>query len=216
MKKMFLALSLVALTLSATYVSAEQGLTATSAPVIMKAIIPEYIGLTAVNTSPVVFDFSIASKTTQQQLAAGWSNLMAIAPTAPSWNLVYNLRQRQVTVCAYASDLLGAEFHPLTLNKIPATFINGTSLQAQGNDASGHVWFGKTASCTTGFGDSVMLDQVKGATSTFNTGFKDGKPEGFSMLQINANPGNHLLGSTGAVPAPGVYLGVLYIVAQAI
>jgi hypothetical protein len=213
MKKMFLAFAAV-LTLFAATASAQ--LTATSKPVVMKAIVPEYIGLAAVNTAPVVFDFNLASKATQEQLAEGYSNLMAISPTAPSWQLTYNLRQRTVTVCAYATDLLSAEFHPLTLNKIPSTFINGTSLQAAGNDANGYVWFGKNASCGTGFGNAVMLDQVKGATSTFNTGFPAGKPEGFSMLQVNVNPGNHLLGSTGAVPAPGTYLGVLYIVAQAI
>jgi hypothetical protein len=61
-----------------------------------------------------------------------------------------------------------------------------------------------------------MLDQVQRATSSVNSGFPTGKPEGFSLLQINGNPGNNLLGSTGAVPAPGVYIGVLYVVAQAL
>jgi hypothetical protein len=196
--------------------SQAQKLSATSEPVVMKAIIPEYLGLTAVNTAPVVFDFNLASKQSQEQLAEGYTNLMAIAPTAPSWKMTYNLRQRTVTVCAYATDLLGAEFHPLTLNKIPAAFINGTSLQASANDKNGYVWFGKNASCSTGIGQAVLLDQITGATSSVNSGFPTGKPEGFSLLQVNVNPGNHMFGSTGAVPAPGTYLGVLYIVAQAI
>lgn len=213
MKKILFTLAAV-LTLVATTASAQ--LTATSKPVIVKAVVPEYIGLTAVNTAPVVFDFRASSKVTQEQLAEGYTNLMAISPSAPSWQLTYNLRQRTVTVCAYATDLLSAEFHPLTLNKIPSAFINGTSLQASANDANGYVWFGKNASCSTGFGSAVMLDQVKGATSSVNTGFPTGKPEGFSLLQVNINPGNHMFGSTGAVPAPGTYLGVLYIVAQAI
>jgi hypothetical protein len=130
MKKILFAIvAVLALTLSSSAFAQRHhhGLSATSNPVQMKAIIPEYIGLDGVNTSPVIFDFG-KGPDQRDTIASGYTNLMAIAPTAPSWKLTYNLRQRTVTVCAYATDLVSAEFHPKTLNKLPATFINGTSL----------------------------------------------------------------------------------------
>jgi hypothetical protein len=214
-KKLFFVLALALIALISTSASAQ--LTATSSPVQLKAIVPEYLGLNAVNTSPVIFDLSTASIQTQQQLADGYTNIMSIAPSAPTWTMDYNLNHRTVTVCAYASDLVGVgPTVTSSAGKIPAVFINGTSVQATANDSHGYVWFGANANCTGGTGAAVLLDQISGATSSFNTLTGHTRPEGFSLLQININPGNHMFGSTGLVPAPGTYFGTLYIVAQAI
>ena len=215
MKKFLSLTAILVLALFAATASAQ--MTATSSAVQMKAIVPEYLGLTAVNTAPVVFDLNNLSKESQEQFANGYSGVMTIAPSAPTWTMSYNLNHRTVTVCAYASDLIGAgtSAHD-SIGRIPAAFINGQSVQSAMNDGHGYVWFASNASCTGGQGAAVLLDKIVGATSSFNTETTHVRPEGFQMLQINTNPGNHQFGSTGLVPAPGTYLGTLYIVAQAI
>ena len=208
------SLSLTAIFLLALFaVSASAQLTATSGPVQVKAIVPEFIGLYPVATAPVVFN---VDSDTGERLAQGQTNLMSIAPAAPTWTMSYNLSKRTVTVCAYATDLIGVgPSVTSSIGKIPAAFINGTSVQAAAN-TNGYVFFGSNASCTNSGAAAVLLDKVVSATSSYNTEPTHSRPEGFSLLQINVRPGNGQFGSTDVVPAPGTYLGTLYVVAQAI
>ncbi len=205
MKRFFTLTAILVLALFAATASAQ--LTATSAPVQMKAIVPEYIGLHVANTAAVVFDYSLMSDVSKDQFVQGYSGIMMIAPTAPSWNLVYNLSNRTVTVCAYATDLT-----PTTGSDIiPATYINGIPLQSTTLGGGGYVFFGQNnAGCGAGPGASTMIDKITGAKSSYKNEPTHMRPEGFSMLQINAHEG------TDTVPLPGTYLGTLYIVAQAI
>ena len=197
-----LALLAVVLLVGVTAV-AQSSMSATSTPVTITAFVPEFIGLTAVNAAPVMFDFTGY----QDHIANGETNVGAIAKSVPTWTLNYNLKHRTVTVCAYASDLMGTQS-----GSIPAAYLAGQSVQ----NGSPQAFFGIAETNCTDKPNAILLDQIKGATSSVNTFAGKTRLEGFLTLQLNSNPGNNQFGSTGLVPAPDTYTGSLYIVAQAI
>ena len=190
-----IAILLFVIALSVTPASAQTS--ATSGAVTIKAIVPEFIGLTAVQVSPVVFDFTGY----QDRIAAGDKNVlwaMVDQGALPRWNMNYNLRNKTVTVCAYASDLMGNG------DMIKAEILVGQSL----NMGSAYQNFIKGTVCSNG--NAILLDQIKGATSSMNTNHGQPILEGFKLLQLNTNAdGAH-------VPTPDTYTGSLFIVAQTI
>ena len=198
MKKTILAFTLLFAFVTVAFAQ-HSVLTAHSKPVHMSVTIPEFIGLTPANTSPV--RFNQFADHIANRISGGQTNLMAISKTAPSWKLNYNLKAtRTVTVCAYASDLQGAG-----TDKIPATFISGQSI----NRNTGYQWFGAAADCTQG-ANALLLDKFASNGSSINNG--GDLTEGFSTIQVNVIPGNMGL----PVPTPDTYRGHLYIVAQAL
>jgi hypothetical protein len=213
-KKIVALVAVVTLALFSTSALAQRhhhGLTATSDPVQLKAIVPEYIGLTPINTAPVVFNFKHLSDADKDAFVSGGYVNNLTGSSAPTWNLKYNLKHRTVTVCAYATDLTNAAKTEAG-STIASYLILGVPTQfTQGNGR----WFSPNAGCTANMGTgSIVMDVIPDATSTFNTGNPTGILEGFSLMQIAGNGSDWH--TKNAVPAPGIYLGVMYVVAQAL
>lgn len=199
MKKLFLLSACVLSLFSASYASA-QTMSATSAPVTMTAIVPEFIGLNVVSANPILFDFTAYAQSISNG-EAGMSISAASTSSMPSWTLNYNLKHRDVTVCAYASDLAGTGTNN---SVISSKFIGARSIQG----GSPWVWFGAVGTCHDQ-PNAIMLDQIKGATSSANANNRLPRSEGFVDFTLDLSP-------AGYAPLPDTYTGHLYIVAQAI